>query len=187
MMLRSVCQAYKLKLVNTFMDAPTWASIDFIAVSRSHFEAVPGCWVDRSIDIAQGGRDDHWVLAVRLDLTEGKDLVGNPSSGDLPLVLPFENDSESCMWNPVVIRTRLLKCGDVGLSLQLCSASNKRFFPRKCGRRGFLSPVSRKCSKSGRSDELVRTCMSSGTELWEAWRFTPGLAVMGVVRDAWSR
>ena len=90
MMLRSMCQADKLKLVNTFVDgAPTWASsagngrrIDFIAVSRSHFEAVTGCWVDRSIDIAPGGRDDHWVLAVRLDFTVAKDLVGNPSSGD---------------------------------------------------------------------------------------------------------
>ena len=40
------------------------------------------CWVDRSIDIAPGGRDDHWVLAVRLDLTVAKNLVGNPSSGD---------------------------------------------------------------------------------------------------------
>ena len=83
MMLRSMCQAYKLKLVNTFLDgAPTWASsarngrrIDFIAVSPSHFEAVTGCWVDRSIDIAPGGRDDHWVPAVRLDLTVAKDLV----------------------------------------------------------------------------------------------------------------
>ena len=68
MTLRSMCQAYILKLVNTFMDgAPTWASsagngrrIDFIAVSRSHLGAVTGCWVDRSIDIAPGGRDDHW-------------------------------------------------------------------------------------------------------------------------------
>ena len=76
MMLRSMCQAYNLKLVNTFMDgAPTWASsadngrrIDFIAVSRSHFEKVTGCWLDRSID---------WVLAVR-----PKDSVRNPFSGD---------------------------------------------------------------------------------------------------------
>ena len=90
MMLRWMCQAYNLKLVNTFMDgAPTWASsagcgrrIDFIAVSRSHFEAVTGCWVDRSTVIAPGGRDDHWVLAVRLDLTVAKDLVVNSSSGD---------------------------------------------------------------------------------------------------------
>ena len=84
MMLRRMCQAHNLKLVNTFMDgAPTWASsagcgrrIDFIAVSRSHFEAVTGCWVDRSTVSAPGGRDDHWVLAVRLDLTVAKDFVG---------------------------------------------------------------------------------------------------------------
>ena len=89
MMLRSMCQADNLKLVNTFMDgAPTWANsagsglrTDFIAVSWSHFEAVTGCWVDRSIDIAPGGRDDHLVLAVRLDLTVAKDLVVNSSYG----------------------------------------------------------------------------------------------------------
>ena len=78
-------KAYSLKLVNTFMDgAPTWANsagygrrIDIIAVSRSHFQAVTGCWVDISIDIAPGGRDDHWVLAVRLDLTVAQDSVEN--------------------------------------------------------------------------------------------------------------
>ena len=45
MMLRWMCQAHNLKLVNTFMDgAPTWASsagcgrrIDFIVVSRVSF------------------------------------------------------------------------------------------------------------------------------------------------------
>ena len=75
-MLRSMCQAYNLKLVNTFIDgAPTCASsasngrrIDYVAVSRSHIEAITGCSVDRSIDSAPSGRDDHWVLTVRLDL-----------------------------------------------------------------------------------------------------------------------
>ena len=38
--------------------------------------------MDRSIDIAPGGRDDHWVLAVRLELTVAEDLVGNSSFGD---------------------------------------------------------------------------------------------------------
>ena len=37
--------------------------------------------MDRSIDIAPGGRDDHRVLAVRLDLTVAKDLLGNSSYG----------------------------------------------------------------------------------------------------------
>ena len=38
--------------------------------------------MDRSTVIAPGGRDGHWVLTVRLDLTVAKDLVGNSSSGD---------------------------------------------------------------------------------------------------------
>ena len=166
-MLRSMCQAYKLKLVNTFMDgAPTWTSsagngrrIDFIAVSQSHFEAVTGCWVDRSIDIAPCGRDDHWVLAVRLDLTVAEEIVGNPSFGDsgvnsvyesipflfviLPLVRPFESYSKSCMWNPVVIPYQVTEMWRRGFECAALQCFRQKLPPRKCRRRGFLSPVSR--------------------------------------------
>ena len=33
------------------------------------------------------------------------------------------------MWNPVVTRTRLLKCGNVGLSRLRCNVSDKRCSP----------------------------------------------------------
>ena len=69
-LLRSIRQAYKLKLVNTFNDgAPTWAistgderRIDYIAVSPSHFDT-GCCWVVRFMGVAPGGRDDHWVVS----------------------------------------------------------------------------------------------------------------------------
>ena len=84
MMLRSMCQAYNLKFVNTFMDgAPTWASsagcgrrIDFIAVSWSHFEAVTGCWVDRSIDITPGGRGRSLGACCASGLDSGQRFSG---------------------------------------------------------------------------------------------------------------
>ena len=181
MMLRSMCQAYNLKLVNKFMDgAPTWASsagcgrrIDFIAVSWSHFEAVTGCWVDRSIDIAPSGRDDHWVLAVRLDLTVAKDLVVNSScggSGVNPVFSPVSlqridpislRDPAACgaAWISEFSLSQMLQvesCGDPyqvtemwkrarGLSRLRCNVSDRKFGPRKRGTHGFLSSVFRRC------------------------------------------